>query len=319
MSSSRRHVTKAFPTEIIGDEIFEIDENGHPYWVVHILKANVGIGGLRDTKEVIIVDAVSGEIETYSTDDVPAWVDTVYTTRQMTTQTRERYKYNGGFFNSIFAKKNTMNVSTNPGDYNYISINDEIHVFTGIRPATSSKGSNTGVVYISQRTGKAIALDLPGASMSAAEETATGEIAEKGYTPSTPMIISINNNPVYVMSLKDSSGVVRGFSLVNYKDYTVSATGNTLEETVNKYTSLTGGKQEESVPTETENVNGVIAAVESYVLEGNTIYLFTLEGSEEIYEVLNVEKHVPFLRAGNEVELTVDSGNTTRVLEITKK
>ena len=84
---------------------------------------------------------------------------------------------------------------------------------------------------MNKRTGQAIELELPGVSIPSAEMTSIGSIQEKGYIPTTPVLMNIGGFPTYVMSLKDVSGVVRGFSYVNYQDYTKSSVGDTVAQT----------------------------------------------------------------------------------------
>lgn len=315
----RRHVKANYKNKLIGDEIFELDATGRPVWVVQINEPTVGLFGKKRTTEVAIVDAHTGEIELYKVDDAPKWVDKVFNADVLLENAKLHYKYKEGYFASMFGAENLKKVGTKKGEYTYISINGDIYVFTGIMPPYGSDSSNSGLLLINQRTGVAIELnDIAGASFETATKTATGDIAEKGYTPATPSILHVNDELVYVMSLQDESGVIRGFSVVNYGDYTISANGKTLVEAMNNYNEKVGINPTENgnnidVEKNTETIIGKVEAVKNYTVNGNSVYLFVIEGHDEIFMAEKMTKIIPFIKEGDNVELKV-SGD--KVVEI---
>ena len=66
-----------YPTTIFGQENFEIDNDGNPYWVVPTLKYT-GIGLKREVTGVVLLDPITGSSQWYPVEDVPRWVDHVY-------------------------------------------------------------------------------------------------------------------------------------------------------------------------------------------------------------------------------------------------
>jgi len=74
-----RHLRFNFPTYIFGDQIFfEIDEEGTPYWICPVKKFNIGLFGGETVGRVVMVNAVSGECVDLGVEEVPAWIDKVY-------------------------------------------------------------------------------------------------------------------------------------------------------------------------------------------------------------------------------------------------
>jgi len=68
-------------TNGLTDYSFEINDSGKPYWVITTYKPQVGFAGY-DTTGVVIVDAQTGEVKKYSTEDeLPKWVERVHPTR----------------------------------------------------------------------------------------------------------------------------------------------------------------------------------------------------------------------------------------------
>src|SRR5699024_9067572 len=106
------------------------------------------------------------------------------------------------------------------------------------------------------------------------------------YTSTFPLLITIEGRPYYISSLKDESGLVRSYALVDAQDYQDVTISNTMDELV---MSVTGGETTESdetdeveeVSTEEEllDITGTVANIEQAVVAGDTIYYFMLDDS----------------------------------------
>ena len=123
-----RKLRFAYPTEIFGEESFEINNEGKPYWIIPTI-AYSGVGLREEITGVIILDPVTGESEKYSVGEVPTWVDHVYSADLIIEQVDDWGLYKNGFLNSIFGQKNV--VQTTEG-YNYTVMNDDVYLYTGI-------------------------------------------------------------------------------------------------------------------------------------------------------------------------------------------
>ncbi|WZU02135.1 hypothetical protein MGH68_03525 [Erysipelothrix sp. D19-032] len=104
---------------------------------------------------------VTGETTNYGLDEIPDWVDSVYPTDMLMDQAKSHYTLKGGYFNSIFQRQGVMAVDSDEGAYNYVSIDDEIYIFAGIRPIKLDSSSTTGLSFMNRRTGEAMELSLP--------------------------------------------------------------------------------------------------------------------------------------------------------------
>ncbi|WP_331836351.1 hypothetical protein [Erysipelothrix piscisicarius] len=144
---------------------------------------------------VIVVDAVTGETARYELSEIPEWVDSVYPTDMMLSHAKDHFTLKGGYFNSFMQQQGVMAVDQQEGSYNYVSIDDEIYIFTGIRPIKLDSSSTTGLLFMNKRTGETLQMDLPGVSITAAEMTSVGSIQEKGYTPTTPILQNVGGFP----------------------------------------------------------------------------------------------------------------------------
>ena len=298
-----RHVSLNHKFSYLDDYYFEVDDQGHPYWIVQVITKRVGIWGAKDMSAIITVDAVNGDTKRYELKDIPAWVDSVYPTDMLLNQAKDYYTLSGGYFNSIMQQRGVMAVDSVAGAYNYVMIDDEIYVFTGVRPIALESSSTTGMLFLNKRTGEAIELELPGVSIPSAEMTSIGSIQEKGYLPTTPVLMNIGGYPTYVMSLKDVSGVVRGFSYVNYQDYTKSSVGDSIAQVEKNYLTLMSGT-EVVAPEEHDVKDAIISEIVPVIIEGNTVYMIRLVDDLTIYSApLSVNDALVFMKSGDAVSI----------------
>lgn len=312
----KRHVAFKHKFTYLEGWNFEIDDEGHPYWIVRGITKEVGLWGAKNMKSVIVVDAVSGASENYDLDQVPEWVDYIYPSEMLLAHAKDHYTLSKGYINSVTQEEGVKEIDQEVGTYNYVSIDDEMYVFTGIRPVSLDAGSTTGLLFMSTKTSQAIVLDLPGISLKTAESTSIGSIQEKNYEPTTPVLQNVGGYPSYVLSLKDQSGVIRAFSIVNYQDYTKSAVGNTLKEAEKVYLAL-HNEEESLVPEDKVEKILVIEEIQPVQIDGNTLYYIKFVGDETIYTVaLSVDDYLPFYKEGQSLKLSI-SGQ--RILEIIKE
>ena len=313
LNDLHRHVALKHKFSYLDDWYFEIDDAGHPYWLVQVITKRVGIWGAKDMAGLIVVDAINGDTNRYNMEEIPEWVDSVYPTDMLLNQARDHYELSGGFINSVTQQRGVMAIDSQPGDYNYVMIDDEIYIFTGIRPQNLDSSSTTGLLFMSKRTGKAIELDLPGISLPSAENTSIGAIQEKNYAPTTPVLQNVGGFPTYVMALKDNSGVVRGFSHVNYQDYTKSSVGDTIKQTEKNYLALMGNS-ESLTPEDQESFEKKIELIQSVIIDGNSLYYMMFEGDTEIYNAsILVSETLAFAKPQDMVKVKVEG---QRIIEI---
>lgn len=118
-------------------------------------------------------------------------------------------------------------------------MNDDIYVYTGITSIVSDK-SNLGFLLVNSRTGDFRYYEQEGAEEHSAMDAAEGVVQNYGYTASFPALININGEPTYAMALKDSKGLVKQYAMVNVKNYTIVAVGDTMSETLKNYRNSMG-------------------------------------------------------------------------------
>lgn len=309
-----RHVRFTYPTQMIDSVSFEIDESGAPYWIVSCYDYTIGILGGYDITAIITVNAVDGTMNYYDVDSVPQWIDCVYKADVVLNQANYWGAYKNGYFNSLISQKNV--VKTTEG-YNYLAINDDIWVYTGITSVVADE-SNIGFLLVNLRTKEAKTYAINGAEEYSAMESAEGKIQEKGYTATFPILVNIADTPSYFISLKDSAGLVKAYSFVSVANYQIVGVADTVADAESEYRRLLkeSGKLNENVQSsKTETVTGIVSAITSAVVNGNTCYYIRLGSSDAIY-IANVSLNdaLPFVKVGDPVTITIDTSGDKAVV-----
>ncbi len=211
-----RHLRFHYPTYIFDSQIFfEIDEDGVPYWVCPVKKFNIGLFGGQTVGRVVLCNAVTGECIDYAVEDVPQWIDKVYSAELL----MSLYDYHGtlqhGFWNSVLSQRDCLQ-STN--GYNYIALDDDVWVYTGVTSVNADQ-SNVGFVLMNQRTMETRYYQMEGAIEDSAMSSAEGKVQNLGYRSTFPLLLNIDGEATYFMALKDAAGLVKMYAMVNVQQY----------------------------------------------------------------------------------------------------
>ena len=275
-----RHLRLNYPTYIFDDATFEINDDGMPWWVCPRIVKRIGLFGGTDIQGAVLVNAITGESEYY--EDVPTWCDRVYLAELIMQQYDYHGKYVNGWLNSIFGQKN-VTVTTN--GWNYIAMNDDVYMYTGVTSITSDQ-SNIGFLLSNQRTKETVFYAAPGAVEESTKSSAQGVVQDLGYVATFPLLLNVAGEPTYFMSLKDASDLVKQYAMVNVSQYQLVATGTTVAECEREYLRLLADK---GISTEdagsTEEISGKVAEIRFAVVEGNTRAYIRLQGEEWFYVV----------------------------------
>ena len=312
-----RHARFAYPTKMFEHTSFEIDDSGNPYWIISYYDYTIGFLGGKDIAGIIAVDAVTGEMKDYPVSEVPQWIDAVYSADMIIQQADYWGAYKNGFWNSIFTQKNV--VATTDG-YNYLAINDDVWLYTGITSVVDDE-SNVGFILVNLRTKQAKTFAINGAEEYSAMESAQGMIQEKGYTATFPILVNIADTPSYFISLKDDAGLVKAYSFVSVSNYQIVGVADTLAGAQNEYIRLLkdSGKISEDTKLPDENeiktVSGTVEKISSAVVNGNSKYYIKVTGNENVFVAdISLSEKLPLVTVGEKLEIkyyTDEKGSIT--------
>ena len=310
-----RHLRFHYPTFMFADPVFEIDEEGHPYWVCPRMVKTIGLFGGSDIQGAVLVDAVTGESQYY--EEVPSWVDHVYDADMIMEQYDYYGMYHNGFINSMFGQRD---VTLTTEGYNYIAIGDDVYMYTGVTSVTSDQ-SNIGFILSNQRTKETHFYSVSGATEASAQASAQSQVQQMNYIATFPLLLNIADQPTYFMALKGNDGLVKMYAMVNVQQYNIVETGGTVAECEANYrrtladNGLISDSESEAAPSDQEEAIGVVAEIRTAVLDGNSYYFLRLEGQEVFYAVNAAENPLAvILNTGDQVTITYTAGESGSIL-----
>lgn len=294
-----RHLRFQFPTMMFATPEFEIDEQGHPWWIAPRVVKTIGLFGGLDIQGAVLVDAITGECSYY--EEVPTWVDTLYVPDLI----MQQYDYHGtlihGFINSILGQRD---VTQTTSGYNYIALNDDVYTYTGVTSANADQ-SNLGFLLTNQRTKETKFYSAPGATEEAAKYSAMGVVQDLGYVATFPLLLNIAGEPTYFIPLKDATNLVKMYAMVNVAQYQLVATGATVSVCEQNYIQMLAEKGitlPEELPQ--TSVSGTIAELRSAVLDGNTYIFIRLENESVFYSLSAADNNLAvILNVGDRVSI----------------
>ena len=310
-----RHLRFHYPTYMFADPVFEINEEGEPYWVCPRMVKTIGLFGGTDIQGAVLVNAVTGESQYY--EEVPNWVDHVYDANLIMEQYDYYGMYHNGFINSIFGQRDVTHTTEG---YNYIAIGDDVYMYTGVTSVTSDQ-SNIGFILSNQRTKETHFYSVAGATEASAQASAMSQVQQMRYVATFPLLLNIADQPTYFMSLKGEDGLVKLYAMVNVQQYNIVETGSTVAECEANYrraladSGLISDGDAEAVPSDQEEISGAIAEIRTAVLDGNSYYFLRLEGQDTFYAVNAAENPLAvILNAGDQVTIAYTAGEGGGIL-----
>ncbi len=337
-----RHVRFKYPTLMLGDPSFEIDDTGRPYWIVPVQDKKIGLFGGVDVIGAVIVDSITGATELVSTsldgttklktdkfvtDEGYQWLDRIYSSDILNQQYNYYGKYGKGFWNSLIGQED---VKVTSSGYNYLALNDDVYMYTGVT-SISSDESIIGFVLINQRTKEAVYYQQSGAIEEKARTSAQGAVEDLGYVATFPILLNISGEPTYFMALKDSSELVKKYAMVNVEQSTVVGIGDNLEACTQNYAAALkenginvdvdidsmNGETPDVPKVETVEVTGVVSDIRSVITGGETYFYIKLADNEAYYKVAvkDAEKIV-ILNKGDEITFVVEKDATGDIITV---
>ena len=276
---------------------FEIDEDMNPYFVVQLGLPTIFVNGGRDVVAIALVDAVTGETTIHEVGAIPAFVDNVYDDALVLEQLNYYGTLREGFFNSIFNQVGVLRPS--PGRRTVIN-SDELYHFTGMTSAGGDE-STVGFAYVNMRTKESTLYSFPGATEVAAMNKTLTLIPQNNISASFPVPVSIGDEATYYILIKGQDGRIIRHVFMNVQDLQVSGIAETQTGAYNDYLL----NIDSTANQELSSVSGSITGIDSYVLEGNTVYWISIDGEPYAVNVSNVSSGVLRIIIGLEIGDTV--------------
>ena len=201
--------------------------------------------------------------------------------------------------------------------YNYLAINDDVWVYTGVTSITGDQ-SNVGFVLMNSRTMETKFYEVEGATEYSAMDSAEGQVQNLKYVATFPLLLNINGEPTYFIALKDNAGLVKKYAMVNVQKYQVVGIGDTVSECEEEYQKMLlkeGIQEAEKDTREILTLTGKIAKIAQGVIDGNSHYFIMIEGSEEIFDISVVDMiQIIKYEVGQEITVEYKKGESVNTV-----
>ena len=322
-----RYVQLNYPTYMFDQKSFELDEEGTPWWVYPVQRRTIGLFQGTTIQRVVLVNACTGETVDYAVEDVPTWVDRAYPSDLIIEQYNWSGMYVNGWLNSWLGQRDVVRTTRGTDGelgYNYLAQGEDIYLYSGVSSVTADS-SNVGFILVNQRTGESHFYPVAGATEDSAMASAEGELQNLRYQATFPLLLNVAGQPTYFMAMKDDAGLVKMYAMLNVEHYQNVATGSTVAACQDSYLQMLAAdgtlSDEQAAESGTqEEVSGKIATIAQAVIDGNSHFYVTLEGSQAIYDfALPDQLDIVRYRVGDEISFTctaADAEDAAGVLEV---
>ncbi|MDF2699728.1 MAG: hypothetical protein K0Q49_1284 [Haloplasmataceae bacterium] len=303
-----RHVYQKYNHELLDyTPIFEIDDEGNPYFIINTINRKINKTSGIDVSDVILVNAVNGETTKYALTEVPAWVDRNIPSQIIMDQIDHWGRLVKGWWSSITSKTEMLQVSE---DFNYIYNNGDFYLMTGVTSVGSDE-SIVGITLTNMNTKETVLYPISGATEWAAQQSAQGVVQDLGYTASFPILVNYNGIPTYFMTLKDSEGLIKRYAYVNIENYSIVGVGSSILEAKNNYLKTLQNSNNNNLNGELVELTAAVLKIETVNVEGTTYYHILLDTvpNKVFIAQYSVSLELPFTEVGDEVTIKYFNAN----------
>lgn len=255
------------------NQFFEIDESGNPYYILQYSLPTIFVNGGAKISRIAVVNAITGEVNSYQPGDEPDWVESVYPNSLIFRQLDYWGSLQDGWLNSVFGQKGVLQ----PSNGTRVIMNDgELYYFTGLTSAGNDE-STIGFVYAGMKTKETRLFSFPGATEDAAMNKVLTLLPQNNISTSFPIPINVNGTPSYFILIKGNDGRILRYVYISVQDLELYTISEDQEEAFDSYLAKL---DEESGYSSATELTGLITDITSYVSGGNTIYWIQLDDDE---------------------------------------
>ena len=313
-----RRLQMKYPTSVFGKPSFEIDDEGHPWYICTTYDFS-GYQTKKKVSGVVLFDPITGSSKKYDNVlDAPTWIDRIYPENLVMDEVDNYGSLQSGFVNSVLGQKN---VTVTSDGYNYLEQNGDIYIYSGITSANAD-ASNLGFVLVNLRTHEAMKIASPGANESSAMSSAQGEVKNYGYTATFPLLVNVGGNPVYMMSLKDDNGLIKMYAMVDASNYQKVATIESDEgfDTLKKkIISLNGDDKLDKKEYQSKEI--IVQSIQNIIIDEKSKCFITDQDGNK-YKIIYTNKNedvLAFLKTEDKVYIKYVPDSDVNVIKDIKK
>lgn len=293
------------------DNNIEVNDEGRPYMVLPVYHYSIGYSG-REITSVVVFDIQTGKIEEYEMDEVPGWIDRVYSSNLLSKRINWWGSYVQGLGNALFAKRNVRKQT--PGIEQVYS-EGQCYWYTGISSA-GADNATSGFMLIDTRTGKANLYNISGINeVAASKNIAAHKIDAASIEPSRLLMYNIANEPTYFATAKNTAGEKIGYAFASVKRRDVCGVGKEINEAYNNYLASLRSSLSVSLLDSDVNVAMEVYTIRDICVEKDDYYIIFNETNGEFICPMDISRELKWSRTGDSVQVVVQEGNNVHRIE----
>ncbi|HVN26138.1 MAG TPA: hypothetical protein VMT99_00590 [Candidatus Paceibacterota bacterium] len=303
-----RHLrNRGYLNKLLSDWTFEVDEDGHDWWVVTVSEPTIAWWGER-VSGVAIVNPSTGDDTFYPLGKVPDWVDRVIPQHIVKDYLAWQGDLSGGWWNSWWGAVNL----TEPETPNLIyGSGDQPEWVTGITSSNGKDDSLVALVYTNSRTGKSVRYVMKGGGTDTAILDAVNKNSQvqfKHLHGVAPQIYNVYGQPTSVIPLFNESHSYQGVAMVPINDIQTVAVGGDQYEALRSYEQLlseAGQRVALDKERTLQTIEGVVDRFSAEVTSsGGTVYYLHLPGISCLFTAgAGASAKLPVTKEGDKVKI----------------
>ncbi len=298
-----RRARSVAKTSLLGPYSFEIDDSGHPYWIIPILENKVGLFGGAEPRGILLIDAVSGKVEKLARGNEPAWLERAMPTDIVKKQANSRLSLKNGWINRDWGEK--RDVFQISDGYNYVASSGadsgKIWFVSGVTSPAETDQTTVGLLMVDMRTKEARRYAMSGITEMRAMQIAQSDERVRAQTLSAtwPIVTQVDGLPTYFMILKNEVQRQR-FVFVDVESGNKVAMGESIEQAKVQFAGLSG----RSLSADKLNLARIsVLRVRENLKDGTLLFISKAEPSILYIAPLELGNGVRFLSPGDEAGL----------------
>lgn len=308
-----RHVRFNYPSEIVSNKYFEIDDEGNPYWIYPTIKKEIGILSGSTAKGIIIVNPINGECKRYNLGEEPEWVDRATIETIADSQATNYFKFKNGWFNAVLGQK--KEVFQMSDGYNYFIKDGKTYYVSCITSPNENDQTSIGFITINLKDRTSTFYAIDGITEMRAREIAENDYRVKAqtFTSTWPILVDFNGVPTYFVVLKNEVQA-QMIVFIDVETGIKVGMGETIEEAKIDYS-----KQLDVNINETKTITGTISVIRDL----DERIEFLVSGIDR-YFVVNIDEKtsndIRFMKENQEFEIVyTEETNYNLVVNMKKK
>ncbi|MDZ4182220.1 MAG: hypothetical protein U1B83_05025, partial [Candidatus Cloacimonadaceae bacterium] len=236
---------------------------------------------------------------------IPAWIDRVQPAEFVLPQLNWWGNYVRGFWNTKFGKRDMLMVTDG---YNIIYGNDHrSYFYTGMSSVGNDEGT-VGFMLTDTRSKRTHLYRMSGATEYAAQMSAQGKLQNFKYQATFPILVNMNGIATYFMTLKDGAGLVKQFSFVSVKDFSLVGVGESIKAARDNYQMTLASSRIGLIAEGTAQkitLTGTVSRIGADVKEARTYYYINLseKPGKVFIATTDLSSFLPIAKAGDSITI----------------